>query len=205
MCWNSKVCSINCRKQRALKHQINCVFLCYLFTEDATHLANEPVGTWWIFLLHFLPLCRASLPRYHISPLCSILLLAQQRQVANFLPFNLQQFPCSRRTHTREEEPRLPWVNWARGLAKRHWWEVKVFWMSYFSSAKADGLNDRAGFASSFTSSHEKQGIKTESSLSAERNQRAEQWHTSRKSGCNSVFFHHFRHPVYLLQKVTKH
>lgn len=128
VCWNSKVCSINCRKQRALKHKINGVVFFLLFIYRGCHpLANEPVGTWCIFLLHFLPLCRASLPCYHISPLCSILLLAQQRQVANFLPFNLQQFPCSRRTHTREEEPRLPWVNWARGLAKRHWWEVKVF------------------------------------------------------------------------------
>lgn len=61
------------------------------------------------------------------SPLGSILSPAQQRQVANFLPFNLQQFPCSRRSQTQEEEPRLPWVNWGRGLAKRQWREVKVF------------------------------------------------------------------------------
>lgn len=166
---------------------------------------RDVVHTWCIVPLHFLPFCRASLPRYHISPLCSILLLVQQRQVANFLPFNLQQFPSSRRTRTREEEPRLPWVNWARGLTKKHWREMKVFWMSYFSSAKADGLNDRAGFASSFTSSHKKQGIKTTSSPCAKRNQRAEQWHTSCKSSCNNVLFHHFGHPVYLLQKVTKH
>lgn len=108
-----------------------------------------------------IPFYYALLLCYHISPLSSILLLAQQRQVANFLPFNLQQFPCGRRTHTQEEEPMLPWVNWGRGLAKRQWREVKVFWKTHFSSAKAAGLKDGTSFASAFTSSHEQQGIKT--------------------------------------------
>lgn len=190
-CWNSPVCSVYWKKQRTSKQKQQ---------KKRIFLKSTVVKQWPPHLVHSSFL----LFRYHISPLGSILLLVQQRQVANFLPFNLQQFPCSRRTHTQEEEPRLPWVNWGRGLAKRQWREVKVFWKSHFSGAKAAELKDRIGFASAFTSSHRKQGIKTESSFHAERNQRAEQWHTSHKSSCNNVLFHHFKHPLYLWQRITK-
>lgn len=124
LCWNSKVCSVNWGKQRKTS---NKSWFSFIYLQTMPPISERDVHTRCIVPLHFLPFCRASLPRCHISPLCSILLLVQQRQVANFLPFNLQQFPCSRRTRAREEEPRLPWVNWARGLTKKHWREVKVF------------------------------------------------------------------------------
>lgn len=115
-------------KEHQNKTKMDFPFFIILFFYRWCHpvgllVKSTVVKQWPLHLVHspFL------LFRHHISPLGSILLLAQQRQVANFLPFNLHQFPCSRRTHTREEEPRLPWVNWGRGLAKRQRREVKVF------------------------------------------------------------------------------
>lgn len=163
------------KTQKILFFSLSLSFFCLTDAIQLVPLQNQPLANDGLHTLYIIPFYCALLFRYHISLLGSILLLVQQRQVANFLPFNLQKFPCSRRTCTQEEEPMLPWVNWGRGLAKRQWREVKVFRKTHFSGAKAAGLKDRTGYASAFTSSHEKQGIKTESSLRAERNQRAEQ------------------------------
>lgn len=179
-----------------------------------------------------LPHCVSCLYLLLPLPLSALLLLmVWQRQVANFLPFDLQQFARSKeteQTHTHttththsEEEPRLPWVNWGRGLAKGPGGK----WRSFDSGTKVilacagepDRLNDHRGGAkrsanmhiwenkSLWRTNHGTVGLKTE------RSERADQWHSDWKySSENNVLFYHFKRFTFWItehfsQNATKH
>lgn len=88
------------------------------------------------------------------SLFCSYFYQSHRGRWPTSCPLTFNSFPAVKRQckhahvhfHTRtcaEEEPRLPRVNWGRGLTKKPWREVKVLRLrdkSYFSSASSDTL-----------------------------------------------------------------
>lgn len=103
-------------------------------------------------------------------------------------------------THTyTEEEPRLPRVNWGRGLAKRPWREAKVLRLgdkSYFSSAKPDRLNDHPRGANTSLNMHIREKRETYSTQHKSwlKNWEADRWHAPREhSSKNNVLFYHLK------------
>ena len=101
---------------RILRPQLNTSDLKFkCLTKMYAHILTD-IHTFALSLMCYSPAATSSL--------CSLLLLKWQRQVANFLPFDLQQFPSSKKTepplslthtHTHHTQRRsLSWPGWTR-------------------------------------------------------------------------------------------